>query len=174
MSDLEKCFWCNAEIPERPHKGFCCLDHLDQYEREQMRRRQSVNKTGSIVWCDICRNCNIPFPTGESCPHCDSMPLPSASGILKAGAGHLDDRAATYDQPSGERSMGKAVAAFNALTGHLLSEEQGWLFMTVLKAARTQQGGHRLDNYEDGAAYFALAGEAAAFEASNRPGEEEG
>lgn len=85
-----------------------------------------------------------------------------APDILNAALGHMQDRAATYDKPEGERSMPTTVAAFNALTGHNLTAEQGWLFMTVLKLCRTQQGGHRPDNYEDGAAYFALMGEQAA------------
>ena len=74
----------------------------------------------------------------------------------------MKDRAATYDKPQGERSMGATVEAFKAVTGHHLTEEQGWLFMSLLKAVRSQQGGYRADSYEDGAAYFALAGEAAA------------
>lgn len=85
-----------------------------------------------------------------------------APDILTAALGHMQDRAATYDKPEGERSMPATVAAFNALTGHNLTAEQGWLFMTVLKLCRAQQGGHRPDNYEDGAAYFALMGEQAA------------
>lgn len=84
-----------------------------------------------------------------------------AADVLQAALGHMQDRAATYDKPEGERSMPATVAAFNALTGHALTAEQGWLFMTVLKLCRTQQGGHRPDNYEDGAAYFALMGEQA-------------
>lgn len=85
-----------------------------------------------------------------------------APDILTAALSHMQDRAATYDKPEGERSMPATVAAFNALTGHNLTAEQGWLFMTVLKLCRTQQGGLRPDNYEDGAAYFALMGEQAA------------
>lgn len=84
-----------------------------------------------------------------------------APDILKAAAGHMQDRAATYDKPEGERSMSATVGAFKCITGHALTEEQGWLFMEVLKAVRSQQGGYRADSYEDGAAYAALAGEAA-------------
>lgn len=84
-----------------------------------------------------------------------------AHDILQAASGHMKDRAATYDKPEGERSMGATVAAFSAVTGHKLTEEQGWLFMALLKAVRSQQGALRMDSYEDGAAYFALAGEAA-------------
>lgn len=85
----------------------------------------------------------------------------TAAEFLKKGLQHMQDRAATYDKPQGERSMGKTVAAFNIITDLNLTEEQGWLFMGLLKQVRSQQGNYRADNYEDGAAYFALQGEAA-------------
>jgi len=85
----------------------------------------------------------------------------TAANILRAAIGHMDQRAVTYDKPEGERSMGATVDAFLAVTGIAMSEEQGWLFMALLKAVRSQQGAYRADSYEDGAAYFALAGEAA-------------
>lgn len=85
----------------------------------------------------------------------------SAHNILERAGAHMRNRAATYDKPEGERSMGATVGAFQEITGLELTEEQGWLFMTLLKAVRSQQGGYRADSYEDGAAYFALAGEAA-------------
>lgn len=87
-----------------------------------------------------------------------------AGDILDKAAGHLKDRAHTYDKPEGERSMAAAVRAFLSVTGDGLmnTPERGWLFMVLLKAVRSQQGGFKADNYEDGAAYFALAGEAAA------------
>lgn len=90
--------------------------------------------------------------------------MTTAHDILKAAAGHMQDRAATYDKPEGERSMGATVEAFKAVTGdgRMDTEERGWLFMVLLKAVRSQQGGLRMDSYEDGAAYFSLAGEAAA------------
>lgn len=87
--------------------------------------------------------------------------MTTASDILKQAAGHLSDRAATYDAPGGERSMQKAVDAFLSVTGVKVTPEQGWLFMALLKAVRSQQGQFKMDNYEDGAAYFALAGEQA-------------
>jgi len=85
----------------------------------------------------------------------------TAANILTAALGHMCDRAATYDKPEGERSMGATVDAFQAVTGVSMTEEQGWLFMALLKAVRSQQGAYRADSYEDGAAYFALAGESA-------------
>ena len=91
----------------------------------------------------------------------------TAHSICQAAMGHMDDRATTYDQKGGERSMGKTVTAFNSLTGHHLTEEQGWLLMELLKCARSQQGNYRADNYEDATAYAALRGEAAAHERNN-------
>lgn len=89
----------------------------------------------------------------------------SAADICKQAIETMAERGKTYDKSQGrERSMGKTVAAFNALTGHKLTEEQGWLFMAVLKIARAQQGEYKHDNYLDGTAYFSLAGEAAANE----------
>jgi hypothetical protein len=83
--------------------------------------------------------------------------------ILEAAGSHMRDRAATYDSPAGERSMAKTVAMFNAMVGReVMTTEQGWKFMCLLKLVRSEQQGElRMDSYEDGAAYFALAGEAA-------------
>lgn len=92
----------------------------------------------------------------------------TAASMLTAALGHMEDRAKTYDAPGGERSMGKTVAAFNTITGLELTEEQGWLFMEILKQVRSQQGDYRPDNYEDMVAYAALRGECAARERGNK------
>ncbi|QDP66962.1 MAG: hypothetical protein Unbinned3138contig1000_4 [Prokaryotic dsDNA virus sp.] len=84
-----------------------------------------------------------------------------ADEILTQAAAELADRAKTYDAPEGERSMGKTVAAFNAITGHSLTEQQGWQFMEILKIVRSNQGAFRADSFTDAAAYAALAGECA-------------
>lgn len=84
----------------------------------------------------------------------------TAPEILAAAAQCISDRAATRDLPA-ERSMARTVRAFNTLTGHTLTEREGWLFMAILKAARATAGSHNPDDYIDGAAYFALAGESA-------------
>lgn len=91
-------------------------------------------------------------------------PPRTAASFLEAGLGHMEDRAATYDKPQGERSMANCVAAFNRLSGHNLTEQDGWRFMAVLKLTRSFQGAFRADNYEDLAAYAALAGECGAAE----------
>ena len=88
-------------------------------------------------------------------------PQSEAARILASGIGHMEDRARTYDSPSGERSVGKTVAMFNILTGHSLTEEEGWHFMCILKQVRSQQGDYKADNYEDQAAFAGLAGESA-------------
>jgi len=86
---------------------------------------------------------------------------PDAPELLAAAAGHMRKRAATYDSPEGERSMGRAVAAFNAITDHALAESEGWLFMQILKDVRDHQREvpHR-DSLEDCIAYAALKAEA--------------
>lgn len=85
-----------------------------------------------------------------------------ASKILKECLKILKDRGIQYNnEEDGERSMKEVVKAFNILTHNNLTIEQGWLFMVVLKMSRSQQGHSKLDDYVDGANYFALAGEEA-------------
>ena len=83
-----------------------------------------------------------------------------APEILKRSAEIMAERAKQYDSPQGERSMGKAVAAFNAITGQELTEANGWLLMALLKMVRDNQreASHR-DSIEDLVAYAALYGE---------------
>lgn len=89
--------------------------------------------------------------------------MTSPTDVLHAAAKHMEDRASTYDTLGGERSMEKTVRMFNALLDgdRFMTTEQGWMFMALLKIVRSQQGDFKLDNYEDLAAYAALAAEAA-------------
>lgn len=84
-----------------------------------------------------------------------------APEILTRSAEIMAERAKQYDSPQGERSMGKAVAAFNAVTGLSLSEANGWLLMALLKMVRdnTTDKPHE-DSLHDLVAYGALYGEA--------------
>ena len=84
-----------------------------------------------------------------------------APEILTRSAEIMAERAKQYDSPQGERSMGKAVAAFNAVTGQSLSEANGWLLMALLKMVRdnTTDKPHE-DSINDLVAYGALYGEA--------------
>ena len=96
--------------------------------------------------------------------------------VLHAAAKHMEDRASTYDTPGGERSMAKTVNMFNALMGgdRFMTTEEGWMFMALLKIVRSQQGAFKLDNYEDLAAYAALAAESAYSACESRPEPGEG
>jgi len=86
---------------------------------------------------------------------------PSSIALLARAKGHQEQRAKDYDQPGGERSMGKTVAAFNIFTDRDLSESEGWLFMQILKDVRDRSvpAGHQ-DSIEDCVSYAALKGEA--------------
>ena len=85
----------------------------------------------------------------------------TAQGLLSKARDHMLDRAATYDKPEGERSMGRAVEAFNAITGRDLEESEGWLLLQVLKDVRDRQRREpHVDSLEDCIAYAALKAEA--------------
>lgn len=73
----------------------------------------------------------------------------------------LSERGKQYDSPKGERSMGRTVAAFNAITGRELTEAEGMLLLAILKMVRDRQRTipHQ-DSCEDLIAYSALYAEA--------------
>ena len=87
--------------------------------------------------------------------------IASAPALLARAAEHMADRAATYDKPEGERSMGTTVVAFNAITGRDVTEAEGWLLLQLLKDVRLfQRSGYHADSAEDCIAYSALKAEA--------------
>lgn len=94
-------------------------------------------------------------------PHEKIQTKINASDILQQAKDCLVNRASERDKEQ-ERSMKSCVESFNALTGKSLTETEGWIFMTVLKLARSQGGKFKLDDYVDMAAYAALAGESGA------------
>lgn len=85
----------------------------------------------------------------------------TAQDFLQQAKNLMDERGKEYDQPGGERSTGKAVHAFNAITGYDLTEAHGWLFMELVKKVRqySTPNYHR-DSAEDAVAYAALEAEA--------------
>jgi hypothetical protein len=89
--------------------------------------------------------------------------IDNAPAILQEAKRCIGDRASERDQES-ERSMARTVAAFNAMYGLGMSVEAGWAFMVLLKMSRSVGGGFKMDDYVDGAAYFALMGEEALHE----------
>ena len=84
-----------------------------------------------------------------------------AQDLLHRAASLMDERGKQYDQRSGERSMQATVMAFNAISGHCLTEADGFLLMAILKMVRDQsrEKPHR-DSIEDLVAYASLYGEA--------------
>ena len=88
----------------------------------------------------------------------------SAPAILQRSADVMKDRSDQYDNDDGvERSMSKAVAAFNGVTGRDLSVSEGFILMMQLKLVRAISA-RREDSFEDSVldltAYAALYGEA--------------
>lgn len=93
----------------------------------------------------------------------------TAAEILDKAAGHMRDRAATYDKPDGERSMAQTVDIFNLFHGTTLTEAQGWHFMQILKDVRLfTSSGYHADSAEDCVAYAGLKAEARAKEAPEK------
>lgn len=87
-------------------------------------------------------------------------------------------RGEQYDKPSGERSMGATVRAFNAITGHALEESDGWMLLGLLKLVRQSQNPEKYhhDSALDFVAYASLYAEAASeqcgqLEANKQAGE---
>ncbi len=85
-----------------------------------------------------------------------------ATEFLQAAMDTQAERGKEYDQPGGERSMGRTVQAFNTITGRDLTEAEGWLLLQVLKDVRQWQnpGRYHYDSALDGVAYSALKAEA--------------
>jgi hypothetical protein len=89
------------------------------------------------------------------------MPEPKASELLGRAAALMHERGQTYDELDGERSMGKVVTAFNAITGRDLTESEGWMFMQQVKLVRLfTRTDYHADSAEDNIAYAALLAEA--------------
>lgn len=85
----------------------------------------------------------------------------NATELLTRAAELMDLRAMDYDDDRGERSMAKAVEAFNAVTGQALEESEGWLLLQLLKDVRQWScKGYHQDSAEDCIAYAALKAEA--------------
>lgn len=85
-----------------------------------------------------------------------------ATEFLQAAIDTQAERGKQYDSPEGERSMGRTVQAFNAITGRDLTEAEGWLLLQVLKDVRQWQNPEKYhhDSALDGVAYASLKAEA--------------
>ena len=87
----------------------------------------------------------------------------TARDFLQRAIKTMNDRGKRYDSPDGERSMGKAVDAFNIITGRSLTTSEGWLLLQILKDVRQYSGAsYHEDSALDCVAYAALKAEALA------------
>lgn len=140
--------------------------YLGEQSQDWIKRYLKTGYDWSVFEIDIeaCFKGDMWF---EENPVCESeeviaeLPhgLSTAPEILQIAFDTISQRGKERDKEDGERSMLATVNAFNALTGHNLTETDGWKFMTVLKLARSGAGGYKLDDYIDMSAYAALAGE---------------
>ena len=116
----------------------------------------------------ICSTCGVEHDTVTKTMECfqsheekPAVPEPKAAELLGRAAAHMHDRSSTYDEPEGERSMGKIVTAFNAITGRDMTESEGWMFMQQVKLVRLfTRSEYHADSAEDNIAYAALLAEA--------------
>jgi hypothetical protein len=83
--------------------------------------------------------------------------------FLQAAIDVQAERGKQYDKPSGERSMGATISAFNCITGRTLEESDGWLILSILKLVRQAQNPDQYhhDSALDFVAYASLYAEAA-------------
>lgn len=83
--------------------------------------------------------------------------------FLQAAIDVQAERGKQYDKPSGERSMAATVSAFNCITGNMLEERDGWMFLGLLKLVRQSQNPEQYhhDSALDFVAYASLYAEAA-------------
>lgn len=113
------------------------------------------------------------FHDGGFVPTPKAVRTTSAADIVQSAADAIAQRATLRDKPAGERSMKRTVDAFNGLLGRpALTEQEGWLFMCVLKMARATAGKHHIDDYIDLAGYAGLAGECGELLQAANDGEE--
>lgn len=84
-----------------------------------------------------------------------------AKDFLTTANSILEERGRDYDRSGDERSMPAICAAFNAITGNLLTPAEGYLFLQILKDVRQwSRPGIHLDSAIDAISYAALKAEA--------------
>lgn len=138
---------CSACVPQTPSTpddadGLYNVIRFDPIRGALIRTREALPD-------------NNPKPTNTpEQPKADSA---QAADILTKSAGLLEERGKRYDKADGTSSMDRAVAALNTITGHNLTEADGWLLMLMLKLSRaTAKAEYHADSYEDAAAFVGL------------------
>ena len=95
--------------------------------------------------------------------------MKKSTDFLQAAMDVQVERGKQYDSPEGERSMGRIVRAFEAITGKHLTEAEGFLFQQILKDVRQWQNPESFheDSALDCVSYASLKAEALANGAKN-------
>lgn len=115
-------------------------------------------KFGQVMHCTKCLK---PWEPVEIQDVKASAKASTAADYLGKAQALMIERGKQYDKPEGERSMGKAVMAFNAITGRNIRESEGWLLLQILKDVRQWQNpAFHAGSAEDCVAYAALKAEA--------------
>lgn len=84
----------------------------------------------------------------------------TAEQINEAAMEHIIERGKTYDSEAGERSAAKTAQAFNAITGHNISESEVFLLLQILKDVRQwSKSKYHQDSAEDSISYAVLKAE---------------
>lgn len=96
--------------------------------------------------------------------------------FLQAAIDVQAERGKQYDKPTGERSMAATVSAFNCITGSMLEESDGWMFLSLLKLVRQSQNPEQYhhDSALDFVAYASLYAEAASEQCGQLEAQESG
>ena len=146
--------WCTLTKKWVNKEGYYSLcdvanAHTVVWQSEQLEKQRNYEKTHlrRVI-------------TKDEKPKSETQPSKAkdASSLCVRASELLAERGKQYDGGNAERSMASTVAAFNAVYGTNLTEQQGWHFMVILKMVRQRQGGH-IDSAEDLIAYAALAAE---------------
>lgn len=123
------------------------MEHLNNEEKTENTTDGSTNsETPSEEVCDVCGEC-----------HEETLILSTPQKLLLEGIKVFAERAKTRGVNE-EDKMGHIVKTFSALTGVNMTEEQGNLFMVILKLVRSQSDQFNPDDYVDGVNYLAMAG----------------
>lgn len=128
------------------------------------QRQETLRHVVSARKANVCSDCYWTTGHSSTCPQLHQVPQEpsqSAPDLLQEAAALIKQRGVERDAEGGERSMKRTVDSFNAMTGHKLTEEDGWLFMMMLKLSRSRSGKIQPDDYKDLISYSALLGECA-------------
>lgn len=134
-----------------------------QYIACDSGNNEEVIVTGNVHFYSPEELYNITFNAPPITSINNSDPTDAQQFLLRA-AELQQERGKQYDGANNkERSMGKTIVAFNAITGKNISESEGWLLLQLLKDVRqwTKKEYHA-DSAEDCIAYAALKAEALA------------